>query len=85
VIVELCPEILKSLTQLIPEFKAIFRFGDLFKNRKNCARMIELMTPLYLFRERHFITAKDVDEELVLKAFLNLVSKRRASISPEQV
>jgi hypothetical protein len=85
VIVELCPEILKSLTQLIPEFKAIFRFGDLFKNRRNCARMIELMTPLYLFRERHFITAKDVDEELVLRTFLNLVNKRRASISPEQV
>jgi hypothetical protein len=47
--------------------------------------MIELMTPLYIFRERHFIASKDVDEELVLKAFLNLVSNRRSSITPEQV
>ena len=43
------------------------------------------MTPLYIFRERHFIASKDVDEELVLKAFVNLVSKRRSSITPEQV
>lgn len=85
VIIELCPEILKSLTQLIPEFKAVFRFGDLFKNKGNCARMIELFTPLYYFRERHFITAKDVDEDLVLRTFLRLVTNRRASITPEAV
>ena len=70
VIIELCPEILKSATQLVPEFKAAFRFKDLYKNKSNNARMIELMTPLYFFRERHFITAKDVDEELVLRTFL---------------
>ena len=85
VIIELCPEILKSATQLVPEFKAAFRFKDLYTNKSNNARMIELMTPLYFFRERHFITAKDVDEELVLKTFLKLVNKRRNSISPEQV
>ena len=47
------------------------------------------MTPLYMFRERHFIHAKDVDEELVLAAFLKMVSKRtesrRNSIAPEQI
>lgn len=84
VIIEVCPEILKSLTQLIPEFKAVFRFKDLYHNKWNNARQIELMTTLYWFRERHFITAKDVDEELVLRTFLNLVHKRNSSISPEQ-
>lgn len=47
--------------------------------------MIELMVPLYIFRERHFIHAKNVSEELVLATFLKMVSKRRNSISAEQV
>ena len=85
VIIELCPEILKSATQLVPEFKGLFRFGDLHPNKAFNKRMIELMTPLYIFRERHFIASKDVDEELVLKTFVELVSKRRKnSITPEQ-
>lgn len=29
VIVEMCPEIVKSISQLIPEFKSLFRFNDL--------------------------------------------------------
>ena len=81
VIVELCPEILKSATQLVPEYKAMFRFGDLYANKSNNQRMIELMTPLYFFKERHFITARDVDEEMVIKTFMELVNKRRSSIS----
>lgn len=85
VIVELCPEILKSLTQLIPEFKAVFRFKDLYKNKSNNARLIELITPLYVFRERHFITARDVDEEQVLRTFYDLVSKRKSNISAEEI
>ena len=47
VIIELCPEILKSITQLIPEIKAMFRFKDLAKNTKGTARMIELYAPLH--------------------------------------
>lgn len=47
VIIELCPEILKSITQLIPEFKAMFRFKDLAPNKKGTARRIELYAPLH--------------------------------------
>jgi len=47
VIIELCPEVLKSMTQLIPEFKAMFRFKDLAPNKKGTARTIELFAPLY--------------------------------------
>ena len=43
------------------------------------------MVPLYMFRERHFIHAKNVSEELVLATFLKMVTKRRNSISAEQV
>ena len=89
IIIELCPEILKSATQLIPEFKGLFRFGDLYPNKAFNKRMIELMTPLYMFKERHFIHSKDVDEELVLAAFLKMVNQRaesrRNSIAPDQI
>ena len=69
----------------MPEFKAAFRFKDLYKNNPATKRMIELITPLYYFRERHFQSAKDIDEDLVFKTFIELVQKRRNSISPEQV
>ena len=51
IIIEFCPEIMKSMTQLIPEFKALFRFSDLAPNKKNAARNIELMAPLYTLAE----------------------------------
>jgi len=38
IIVELCPEVMKSITMLIPEFKAMFRFKDLYKNKPTMAR-----------------------------------------------
>ena len=51
IIVEMCPEVLKSITQLIPEFKAMFRFKDLSPNKKDSARLIELMAPLHALAE----------------------------------
>ena len=51
VIIELCPEVLKSITQLIPEFKAMFRFKDLSTNKKGTARKIELYAPLHAISE----------------------------------
>ena len=54
-IVETCPEVLKSVTQLIPEFKAMFRFKDLYPNKKNCARRIELYTPIFMIFEKRLL------------------------------
>ena len=51
VIIEWCPEVLKSITQLIPEFKAMFRFKDLAPNKKGVARQIELFASWHFLRE----------------------------------
>jgi len=39
------------MTQLVPEFKAMFRFTDLFPNKKEVPRRIELLAPLHLLAE----------------------------------
>lgn len=58
IIVETCPEILKSVTQLVPEFKALFRFKDLHPYRAGLRRKLELLAPLYFLRENVFRQAK---------------------------
>lgn len=73
-IVETCPEVLKSITQLIPEFKAMFRFKDLSTNKKNTARMLELFTPIYMIFEKRLLgIVKNVKQELIY----NEINKRR--------
>lgn len=74
VIVETCPEVLKSITQLIPEFKAMFRFKDLFPNKKKTARVIELFAPWHIIKE-NFISASF--NQVSDSAILNEVNKWR--------
>ena len=49
--IEICNEIVKSQTQLIPEFKSFFRYTDLYPCRSNLDTMIEQQAVLYLVRE----------------------------------
>ena len=56
---------LKSITQLIPEFKALFRFGDLASNGKNTARMIELFTPLHMIKQRQLKRASEASDAAI--------------------
>ena len=72
-IIETCPEILKSFTQLIPEFKAMFRFKDLRANKSNSARRIELFAPLHIIAEKLLIRSREASDE----AIMNEVNKRR--------
>jgi len=51
IIFELCPQNLKSMTLLIPEFKALFRYQDLHLFDKQTLRVIELSTPLYYLKQ----------------------------------
>ena len=85
VIIEFCPEILKSITQLIPEFKAMFRFKDLYPNKKNMARQIELLAPLHIIRERTMSRLMEASEEAVHNYVNKLKEIRQKSKSEEQI
>jgi hypothetical protein len=50
IFIELCEEVIQSLTLLIPEFKPIFRYNDLYPARYDLNRYIQLRTPLYLLK-----------------------------------
>lgn len=67
VIIELCPEILKSITQLIPEFKAMFRFKDLAPNKKGNARRIELYAPLHHLQAVMLRSTLKASEDAIFK------------------
>lgn len=73
VIIELCPEILKSITQLIPEFKAMFRFKDLAPNKKGTARKIELYAALNHIAAQMFRLNNQVSDT----ALFNEINKHR--------
>jgi hypothetical protein len=51
VLVEICPDVVKNLTLLVPDFKPIFRYKDLKKCTKNNYKRIQLYTCLYLIRK----------------------------------
>ena len=74
VIVELCPEILKSVTQLIPEFKAMFRFKDLAPNKKGTARKIELYALLHHVGVQILRKGMSANEDALVKE----INKHRA-------
>ena len=84
VIIELCPEILKSITQLIPEFKALFRFNDLCPNKKDSARKIELMAPLHLLSELTMSNLMKASESALEKEINSLRMIRTNTMSQEQ-
>jgi hypothetical protein len=52
VLVEICPDVVKNLTLLVPDFKPIFRYKDLKKCSKNNYKRIKLYTCLYLIRQQ---------------------------------
>jgi len=85
IIVEVCPEILKSVTQLIPEFKALFRFNDLAKNKKNAARLIELMAPLHLLAELTMARCMQASESALLHEINKLRNVRSLSKTEEEL
>ena len=84
IIIELCPEILKSITQLIPEFKALFRFKDLCPNTKDSARRIELMAPLHLLSELTMSNLMKASQSAVEKEINKLRLIRTNTMSTEQ-
>lgn len=66
--IEICNEIVKSQTQLIPEFKSFFRYDDLNPCRPDLTHMIEQQAVLYLIRESmcpnsHKLHYKPLDED----------------------
>lgn len=64
-IIEMCPEVLKSITQLVPEFKAMFRFKDLFPNKVGMDRRIELFAPMHLVAELTMPKIRTASEEAI--------------------
>jgi hypothetical protein len=68
IIVETCPDVLKSITQLIPEFTAMFRFKDLAKNKADAARKIELYAPLHIIMEECLSSTLNVASEAAIVA-----------------
>mmetsp|Transcript_34268 Transcript_34268/g.42336 ORF Transcript_34268/g.42336 Transcript_34268/m.42336 type:complete len:187 (+) Transcript_34268:2243-2803(+) len=84
VIVELCPEVLKSITQLIPEFKAMFRFKDLCPNNKDTARRIELMAPLHLLSELTMPSCLNANDMALANEVNNLRQYRANSKTEEE-
>lgn len=54
VIVEMCPENLKSITQLLPEFAALNRYSDLSILHESTLRRIKLQSSLYILKQRVF-------------------------------
>lgn len=85
VIVEFCPEIMKSVTQLIPEFKALFRFGDLSPNKKDAARLIELMAPLHILAELTMARCMQASESALLHEINKLRNVRKHSKTEEEL
>ena len=85
IIVEMCPDVLKSITQLIPEFKAMFRFKDLFPNKPNMARQIELLATLHFIREKMMSNLMKASDETIHN-YVNMLKEVRAkSKSEEQI
>ena len=54
VIIEMCPENLKSITQLVPEFTALYRYSDLSILHESTLRRIKLQSSLYILKQRVF-------------------------------
>jgi hypothetical protein len=50
VICEVSCEVLESLTKLLPDFKPLFRYNDLYPCRNNLNKSIQLFTPLYMLK-----------------------------------
>jgi len=51
-LVEICPDVLKNLTKLLPDFRALFRYTDLYPAKANLYKRIEHMTALYVLRSK---------------------------------
>jgi len=84
VIVELCPEVLKSITQLIPEFKALFRFKDLYPNKACIERRIELMAPLHWIAELTMGRLRQASDAAILNQMLHWSLLRQQSKTLEE-
>lgn len=49
--IEICNEVIQSQTMLLPEFRAFFRYEDLFNCKPKLNRKIELYAPLYAVKQ----------------------------------
>lgn len=67
VIVEMCPENLKSLSQLVPEFTALYRYSDLSILRESTVRRIKLHSSLYVLKQKVFNPRNLMSNEQVNK------------------
>lgn len=50
-LIEFCSEVIHSMTLLIPEYKSLFRYTDLYPCKSKLNRYIELMTPIYVIKK----------------------------------
>lgn len=62
-LVEICSELILSMSSLLPEFKSLFRYDDLYPCRSNLHRYIELKTPLYMIKQQ--IIHADIPEAYI--------------------
>lgn len=64
VITEMCSDVIKSWTALVPEFRAYFRYGELIKySPKHLSRKIAYRVPLYIMKMRYLKEALNATEE----------------------
>lgn len=50
--VEICNEVIQSQTMLLPEFRAFFRYEDLYNCKPNLSRKIELYAPIWAIKKQ---------------------------------
>lgn len=77
VIVEMCPENLKSLTQLVPEFTALFRYSDLSVLQESTVRGIKLKSSLYVLKQKVFNPRNLMTNEQVNKLLQEYCLKKQ--------
>jgi len=69
-LVEICPDVMKNLTKLLPDFRSLFRYTDLCMAKKNLYKRIEHMTALYVLRSKlispeHYKISDEVIDKII--------------------
>jgi len=80
--VEACPDVIKNLTMIMPDYKALFRYSDLTPIKPKLYKRIQHMVPFYLLRQamiqRHHV-------ESVTQEMINEILKKKVEIKKEAI
>lgn len=82
-IVEVSPETLKSLTQLLPEFKSAYRYNDLKVLNESTIRRIELHSALHVCKRALFKPANLITTEQLRKLLHDYYMRKQGDIPEE--